>query len=77
MQVLKDGLKVEREGLTKFLLEMPPSGDKVFHETHDEYKINVKHDFRDSNFGLKTKYIPNIDIRKFDGKDLVTLLLHM
>ena len=32
----------------------------------------MKYDFRDSNIGFKTQHIPNIDMRKFDGKDLVT-----
>ena len=67
-----EGLK---EVLTKLLQEMLPNGEKVFHETHDENKRNVNHDFRDSNFGLKTNHIPKIDMRNFDGKDLVTWIL--
>ena len=66
-----------KEGLTKLIQEMVPNGDKVFHETHDENKRNVNHDFRDSNFGLKTKHIQNIDMRNFDGKDPVSWILHM
>ena len=81
MESLKDGLKVEmeglKEGLTKLIQEMLPSGDRVLHETRDENKKNVSHDFRDSNFGLKTNQIPKIDMRKFDGKDLIPWILHM
>ena len=56
---------------------MLPSGDKELHETHDKNKSNVNHDFRDSNFGLKTNHIPKINMRKFDGKDLVTWIRNM
>ena len=49
-----------KEGLIKWLQEIVPSGDKVFHETHDEDKRNLNHDFRDSKFGLKTHHIPKI-----------------
>jgi len=56
---------------------MLPNDDKVFHETHDENKRNVNHEFINSNFGLKTNHIPKIDMRKFDGKDSVTWTLHM
>lgn len=64
-----------KEGLTKLLQQILPNGDKVFHETHDENKINVNRDFRDSKFWLKTNHIPNINMRKFDGKDPVTWIL--
>jgi len=47
----------------------------IFHETHDENKRNVNNEWRDSSFGLKAKHILKIDIRKFDGKDLVTWIL--
>jgi len=61
-----EGLK---EGGTKMLQERPPNNEKVVEETHDEKKINVNHDFIESKIGLKTHNIPNIDMRKFDGKD--------
>ena len=81
MEVLKDGLKENmeglKEGLTKLLQEMLPKDNKVFHETHDENKKNVNHDFRDSKFGFKTKHIPNIDMRMFNGMDSVTWILQM
>ena len=65
------------EGLTKLLQEMLPNGENVVDETHDENKRNVNHDSIDSNFGLKTHYIPKIDMKKFDGKDPVTWILQM
>ena len=46
-------------------------------ETHDENKINVNHDFINSNVGWKNHHIPKMDMRKFDGKDLVTWILQM
>jgi len=72
--VRMEGLK---EGLTKLLQESLPSGGKGLHENHDEDKINMNYDFRDTNVGFITHHIPNIDIRKFYGKDLVTWILHM
>ena len=56
---------------------MLPNGEKVVEETHDENKINVNHDFINSNVGLKTHHIPNINMRMFDSKDLVTWILQM
>ena len=44
---------------------------------NDENKINVNHDFIDSNVGLKAHRVPKIDMRKFDGKDLETWILQM
>ena len=63
------------EGLRKSLQEILLSGDKVLHENNDEDKRNTNYDFRDSNSGLKTNHIPNINMRKFDGKDSVTWIL--
>ena len=37
----------------------------------------MNRDIRDSNFGLKTNHIPKINMRTFDGRDLVTWVLHM
>ena len=56
---------------------MFPNGEKILEETHDENKINVNRDFIKSNVGLKNHHIPNMDMRKFDGKDLVTWILQM
>jgi len=47
----------------------------VVKEMHYEKKINVNHDFIDSNIGLKTHHIQMIDMSKFDGKDFVTWIL--
>ena len=68
-------MKDLKEDGTKLLQEKPPNGEKVVEETHDENKRNVKHDFIESNVGLKTHHIPKINMRKFDGKDLVTWIL--
>jgi len=81
MEELKNGLKEYmeglKEGLTKFLQEMLPNGEKVLNETRDEKKMNVSHDSRDSNFGLKTYHIPKINMNKFYGKEPVTWMLQM
>ena len=75
MEDMNNGIKACMEGLkeclTKLLQEMLPNSEKVFHETHDEDKRNMNYDFIDSNVGFNTHYIPNIDMRKFDGKDSV------
>lgn len=68
---IKGDMEILKEGLKKLLQERLPSGDKVFHETMMRKKMNVNCYVRDFNFGLKTDHIPNIDMRKFDGKDLV------
>ena len=65
------------EGLKNLLQEMIPNGENVVNETHDEDKRNFNHDFIDSNFEFNSHHIPNIDMRKFYGKDLVTWILHM
>ena len=69
-----EGLK---EGLAQFLQENIPNGKKVVEETHDEKKINVAHDFIDSNVGFKSNHIPNIDMSNFYGKDMITCILQM
>ena len=53
-----DGIQEKLEGLTKLLEENIPNGEKVVEETHYENKINVNHDFINSNVGLKTHHIP-------------------
>jgi len=91
MEGLKDGLKVNMEvfkvdmdmmnvkleALTKLLQERLPSGDKVIHENHDEEERNMNYDFSDFKVGFKTHHTPNINMRKLDGKDLVTWILQM
>ena len=56
---------------------MIPNGKNIVEETHDEIKINVNRDFIKCNVGWKTHHIPNMDMRKFYGKDLVTWILQM
>jgi len=53
------------------------NGERVVKETHDENKINVNHDFIDSNVGSKNHHVPKIVMRKFDGKDPETWILQM
>ena len=74
---MNNDLKADMEGLTKLIQEMFPNGEKIIEETHDENKINVNRDFINSNVGLKAHHIPNIDMRKFYGKDIVTWILQM
>ena len=81
MEDLNKGLKADmeslKEGLTKLIQEMIPNGEKVVQETRDEKKINVNHDFINSNFGERNHHIPKMDMRKFDGKDPVTWIPQM
>ena len=65
------------EGLTNLIQEIIPNGKNIVEETHDGKKINVNHDFINSNVGLKACHIPKINMRTFDGKDLVTWILQM
>ena len=74
---LKSDMEGFKEGLKKLQQEMVPNGEKVVDEIHDENKRNVNHDFINSNVGLNTHQIPKIDMRKFDGKDLITWILQM
>ena len=53
MESNMDGWKAYMEGLTNLLQERLPGGDKVIHENHDEEKMNMNYDFRDSNVGFK------------------------
>jgi hypothetical protein len=78
MDTKMDGLKGEiMEGFKKFLIERPPGSDNVSHEIHDEDTRKMNQDWRNFIFGLKTNHFPKIDIRKFDGKDLITWILQM
>ena len=61
--------------LTTLLQEILTNGERVVKETHDENKRNLNHDFIDPSVGLKTHHAPKIDMRNFDGKDIVTWIL--
>jgi hypothetical protein len=37
----------------------------------------MNQEWRNSNFGLKTNHVPKIDMRNFDGMDLITWILQM
>ena len=69
MDDLKKGIEDLKTNLTKLLQEMLANGERVVKKTHDENKINVNHDFIDSNVGSKNHHVLNINMRKFDGKD--------
>ena len=77
MENMKSDVKTDIEGLTKLIQEMFPNGEKIVEETHDGKKINVNHDFINSNVGGKNHHIPKMDMRKFHGKDPVTWILQM
>ena len=74
---MKNDLKVDIKGLAKLIQETFPNGKNIVEETHDETKINVNRDFINSNVGWKNHHIPNMDMRNFDGKDLVKWILQM
>jgi hypothetical protein len=65
------------EGLKNLLIERPPESENASHEIHHEETRNMNQDWRNSNFGLKSNHFPNIDMRKFDGKDPITWILQM
>jgi hypothetical protein len=78
MDTKMDGLKREiMEGLKNFLIEWPPESENVSLKIHDEDTRKMNKDWRNSNFWLKTNDFPKIDMRKFDGKDPITGILHM
>jgi hypothetical protein len=73
-----DDLKGEIiKGLKNFLIERTLESENISHEIHDEDTRKVNQEWRNSNFGLKTNHVPKIDMRKFDGKDPITWILHM
>ena len=74
---LKTGMADLKTDLTNFLQEILTNGERVVKEAHDEKKINVNHDFINSNVRSKNHNIPKINIRKFDGKDPTTWILQM
>ena len=71
MEGLKEDMEGLKEGFSKLIQGMAPNGEKIVEETHDEEKENVHHDFIKSNVGGKSHHIPKMDMRKFDGKDLL------
>ena len=75
MEDLKKYMECLKEGGTKLQQERHRSDEKVVEETHDGNKINVNHDFIESNVGFKTHHVPKIDMRKFDSKDPGTWIL--
>jgi hypothetical protein len=73
-----DGLKGEiMEVLKNFVTEKTLESENASHEIHDEDTRKVNQEWRNSKFGLKTNYVPKIDMRKFDGKDPITWILQM
>jgi gas vesicle protein len=73
-----DSLKGEiMEVLKNFVAEKTPESENASHEIHDEDTRKVNQEWRNSNFGLKTKHVPKVDMRKFDGKDPITWILQM
>jgi chromosome segregation ATPase len=63
------------EVLKKFVTEKTPESENASHEIHDVDTRKVNQEWRNSNFGLKTNHVPNIDMRKFDGKDPIIWIL--
>ena len=62
MENMKNDLKADMEGLKKLIQEMFPNGEKIVEETNDQNKINVNHDFINSNVGGKNHHIQNMDM---------------
>ena len=73
-----DSLKGEiMEVLKNFVTERTHESENAFHEIHDEDTMKVNQEWRNSNLGLNTNHVPKIDMRKFDGKEPITWILHM
>ena len=71
-----DGLKGEiMEVLRNCIIERTPESENVSREIHDEDTRKVNQEWRNFDFGLNTNHIPEIDMRKFDGKDPITWIL--
>ena len=77
MEYLKKDLEGLMEGGERLLQERIPHGEKVIEEAHGDNKRNVNHDFIESKLIFKTHHIPNINMRKFDQKDLITWIPQM
>jgi hypothetical protein len=73
-----DGLKGEiMEVLKNFVTEKTHESENASHKIHDEDTRKVNQEWRNSNFGLKTNHVTKINMRKFDGKDLITWIPQM
>ena len=73
LEAKMDGLKEEiMEGLKNFIIERTPESENVSHQIHDEETRKVNQEWINYNFGLKVNHVPKIDMRKFDGNDLIT-----
>ena len=72
MDGMDDKMEELKINMNNLLQEMVTNGERVVKETHDENKINVNHDFIDSNIRSKNHHVAKIDMKKFDGKDPVT-----
>jgi gas vesicle protein len=78
LQKIMEGLKGEiMEVLKNFVTEKTLESESASHEIHNEDTRKLNQEWRNSNFGLKTNRVPKIDMRKFDGKDLITQILRM
>jgi hypothetical protein len=78
LQEMMEGLKGDiMEVLKNFVTEKTPGSENASHEIHDEDTRKVNQYWRNSNFGLNINHIPKIDMRKFDGKNPITWILHM
>jgi hypothetical protein len=78
MDTKMDGLKRNiMEGLKHFITERPPGSENLSHEIHDQDTREMNQEWRKSNFGLKAKHFPKMDMRSFDGKDPITWILHI
>ena len=62
--------------MKNFVTEKAPKSENASHEIHDEDTRKANQEWRNSNLGLKTNHVPKIDMRKFDGKDPITWILH-
>jgi gas vesicle protein len=78
LQEMMEGLKGEiMEVLKNFVTDNTLESEYASHEIHNEDTRKVNKEWRNSNFGFNTNHIPNIDMRKFDGKDRITWILEM
>ena len=78
LQEMMEGLKGEiMEILKNFITDKTLESENESHEIHDVDTRKVNQEWKNSNFGLKTNHVPNIDMSKFDGKDPITWILQM
>ena len=72
---LKADMEGLKEGLTKLIQDMIPNGKNIVQEARDEKKINVNHDFMNSNVGSNSHHIPKL-IGGSLGKDPITRITY-